>query len=170
MTVSANDRRDAVRRALIWLAEECGDQKSIRFGEQELAPAGPLRTTIVDLKDAGYIKQVAQFGSSATPFLLTIEGWFKAQEVSGRFASAEFDERRGRLCAALKSFIDGRHAFAIVHIDHVVAKCGLPFDFVWNMLEARVLPRLDPKGRFDVGFENRNVRIEPTFGQEPIDL
>jgi hypothetical protein len=135
-----------------------------------LAQAKPLQTTIADLKDSGYIKQVAQFGSSDVPFLLTLEGWFKAQEVSGRFASAEFDERRGRLCATLKGFIAGRHARAIVHIDRVVAESGLPFDWVWNMLEARVLRRLDPKGRFDVRFESRNVWIEPTFGQEPIDL
>lgn len=170
MTLSVDDRREALRRAGVWLANECGDHKSIRFGEDDFALAQPLRTTIGELKDAGYIKQIAQLGSSTTPFMLTLAGWVKAQELSGRFASDEFNERRGRLCATLKQFVAGRHARAIVHIDHVVAQSSLPFDWVWNMLEANVLHRLDPKGRFDVRFEGRNVWIDLTFGQEPVDL
>ena len=170
MTLSVQDRRAALQRALVWLAAECGDHKSIRFGEQELDVAEPVRTTINELKDAGFIKQVAQFGSSETPFMLTLSGWYKAQEVSGRFSSSEFDERRGRLCATLKRFVAGRHERAVVHIDRVVAEAGLPFDWVWNILEARVLHRLDPQGRFDVRFESSNVWIEPTFGLEPADL
>jgi hypothetical protein len=137
MTLDVQERRAALVRALVWLADECADHKSIRFGEHELGSVEPVRTTIGELKDAGFIKQVAQFGSTDTPFMLTLSGWYKAQEVSGRFASPEFNERRGRLCAALKTFVAGRHERAIVHIDHVVAEVGLPFDWVWNMLEAR---------------------------------
>jgi hypothetical protein len=170
MTLDVEERRAAIVRALVWLANECADHKSIRFGEQELSAATPLRTTLAELKDAGFVKQIAQHRSSASPFMLTLDGWYAAQEVSGRFTSTEFDLRRGRLCATLKKFVAGRRERSIVHIDHVVTESALPFDWVWNMLEARVLYGLDPRGRYDVRFENRNVWIEPTFGQEPADL
>ncbi len=170
MTLDVEERKAALVRVLKRLAEACADHKSIRFGEQDIAPASPVGTTLDELKDAGLIKQVAQFGSSEVPYMLTLSGWYKAQQVSGRFDSAEFNERRGQLCAAMKKFVAGRHERAIVHIDRLVAEAGLPFDWVWNMLEARVLHRLDPKGRYNVRFENRNVWIEPTFGQEPIDF
>jgi hypothetical protein len=51
-------------RALSHLADLCGDARWLRFGEEDLAAAEPLRTTLGELKEAGLIKQVVMLGSS----------------------------------------------------------------------------------------------------------
>lgn len=170
MTVDVDERKAAATRALTLLAGLCGDFRSIRFAEEDLAPAAPLRTTLGELKDAGLVKLAVQPGSSPHPYLLTLNGWYVAQNVSGRFDSEEFDQRRGRLCAAMKKATAGRNERAIVDWRHLAAEAKVPADWLLNVFEAQVLHRLDPKGRYHVRFEPPNVRIEPTFGQEPVEF
>jgi hypothetical protein len=170
MTISVDERQEALKRALVLLAELCGDFKSVRFGEQDLKPASPLRTTLSELKDAGLITQIAMLGTSQSPYMLTLNGWFEAQRVSGRFDSDEFNERRGRLCAAMKKAVAGRHQREILDWRALAKLAELPPDWVWNVLDAQVLNRLDSRDRYYVRFERGNVWIETTFGQEPVSL
>jgi hypothetical protein len=65
------------------------------------------------------VKQIAMSALSPNPYVLTIDGWFEAQRVSGRFDSDEFNQRRGRLCAALKRSVRDRRDEALVGLDHL---------------------------------------------------
>ena len=113
MTVSANERKAAIERVLGRLAELCGDERRIRFGEEDLDGTSPLRTTIDELEERGLVKQVVM-SSSPAPYLLTVEGWFEAKRVSGHFESEEFRRRRGRVCAAMKRAVDDRRDVALI--------------------------------------------------------
>lgn len=170
MTISVDDRREAMARALSHLADLCGDERGIRFGEEDLEPAAPLRTTLGELKEAGLAKQVVMLGSSKNPYLLTQEGWFIAQQVSGRFDSAEFDARRGRLCAAMKKITAGRNQRVLVDWRKLAEIADVPVGWLWNILDLQVLYRLDSRGRYEVRFEQGHVWVEPTFGQEPVSF
>ena len=50
VTISVADRAAAITRALVRLADLCGDARSIRFGEGDLVDAAPFRTTINELR------------------------------------------------------------------------------------------------------------------------
>jgi hypothetical protein len=167
VTIDKGARAAAMTRALKRLADLCGDARGITFGRADLIDAAPLGTTLAELEDAGYITLIA-FLSDPNPYRLTIRGWVEAQRVSGRLESDEFDERRGRLCAALKRAVKGRDHEAILDYAELAQAAGLPEGWVWNILEGRVLHRLDPLGRYDVRFENGHVFVPPTFGQEPV--
>lgn len=167
MTINVDERKAAMLRALCRLADLCGDASGIDFGDKDLAPAEPLRTTLDELKGAGLIAQVVSL-SNPEPFALTLEGWFTAQRVSGRFDSAEFHARRGRVCAAMKQATAGRNESAILDWRELAEAADVPDGWLWNVLDAQVLYRLDNKGRYWVRFEDGCVWVESTFGQEPV--
>jgi hypothetical protein len=86
MTICVEERKAAIKRALVRLADLCGDANGIRFGAADLVDASPLGTTISELQEARLVKQVV-FSSNPEPYALTVEGWFQAQRISGRFDS-----------------------------------------------------------------------------------
>jgi hypothetical protein len=113
MTLSPAERRAAIDRVLTLIAERWGDADLLfHLGARTIAAARPMRTTLEELKDKGYIKRAVS--GDDEPYELTPEGWFEAQKVSGRFASAEFDERRARLFSAMKRLVDGRDREVLV--------------------------------------------------------
>jgi hypothetical protein len=124
---------------------------------------------VAELEEARFVEQIA-FSSNPNPYALTLDGWFEGQRVSGRFESEQFDLRRGRLCAAMKDAVKGRREEQFLECAKLAARAGLPEGWVWNVLEAQVLYRLDPKGRYHVRFENGFVYVPVTFGQEPVDV
>ena len=63
MTVSAEDRKSAIKRVLIRLAELCGDERGITFGETTLAEVSPLRTTIDELRERGLAKLIVMLSN-----------------------------------------------------------------------------------------------------------
>jgi hypothetical protein len=73
------------------------------------------------------------------------------------------------VCSDEESYA-GRNERAIVDWRHLATEANVPADWLLNVLEAQVLHRLDPKGRYHVRFEPSNVWIEPTFGQEPVEF
>lgn len=169
MTINRDLRAAAVTRALIRLADLCGDAHGVNFSEADLIVASPLRTTVAELEDAGYIRQIA-FAADPNPYALTDDGWLESQRVSGRLESNEFHQRRGRLCAALKRAVDGRDREAVLSYAELAQGAELPEGWVWNILEGQVLHRLDSLGRYAVRCENGHVYVPPTFGQEPVRL
>lgn len=75
MTISVADRKAAMQRVLVRLAELCGDYRRLRFGPADLVPANPLPTTLAELEEAHLVKLVV-FESGPEPYALTDEGWF----------------------------------------------------------------------------------------------
>jgi DNA-binding Lrp family transcriptional regulator len=167
VTIDRDTRDAAATRALIRLADLCGDARGLRFGEADLIAASPLRTTLAELEEAGYIRQIV-FSSNPNPYTLTRDGWLESQRVSGRLESDEFHQRRGRLCAAMKRAVDGRHREAILDCAELAQEAGLPEGWVWNILEGQVLHSLDSLNRYAVRFEDGLIYVPSTFGQEPI--
>jgi hypothetical protein len=163
VTISASEREAAVIRVLQRLAELCGDERSVSFGTQDIEAARPLRTTIIEMKEQGLIKQVVML-SSPQPYMLTLDGWFEAQQVSARFDSDEFRKRKGRLCATMKAAVDGRDVTALMDWRELAEAANVPRGWLWNLLETQVLYQLDPKGRYRLRFEQGIVWITPTFG------
>lgn len=106
ITADTEVRTAAARRVMILLAELSRDSQGFRFGELDLIPAEPLATTLAELKSQQLVELAVQ--NSPQPWRLTLNGWLCAQRVAGYFDSDAFNERRGRLCAAMKKMVKGR--------------------------------------------------------------
>jgi hypothetical protein len=167
LTISVEDRSAAITRALVRLAELCGDARNLWFGEADLVAAAPLGTTIAELVDAGFVELKVMLSNPA-PYVLTTEGWFQSQRVSGRLDSPDFHRRRGRLCGAMKRAVEGRQEMALLGCCALAQAAELLEGWVWNVFEAQVLYRLDAQGRYSMRFdEDGTVWVPVTFGQEP---
>ena len=169
MTIPIEERKAAIERVLMRLAELCGDERGIRFGEADILEASPERTTINELQERDLVKQVVM-SSSAEPYVITTRGWFEAQRVSGNFDSDEFHRRQGRLCAAMKQAVNDRRDVALVNWRELAQAADVPPGWLWNVFEAQVLYLLDAKERYRLRFEDGIVWIPPTFGQESFEL
>jgi hypothetical protein len=153
---------------MILLAELSRDSRGFRFGELDLIPAEPLATTLAELKSQQLVELAVQ--NSPQPWRLTLNGWLCAQRVAGYFDSDAFNERRGRLCAAMKKMVKGRQGDVFASEQQIADEAGLPPDWVWNVLRGEVLRIVDPMKRNEFRFQQGSVRIPLTFGQEPVNL
>jgi hypothetical protein len=70
----------------------------------------------------------------------------------------------------MKQAIDSRQDAVLIDYRELAEKANVPPGWLWNVLEAQVLARLDPKGRYDLRFEQGLVWIPPTFGHEYFEL
>jgi hypothetical protein len=70
----------------------------------------------------------------------------------------------------MKRAVDGRQDMALLDCRKLARDADLPEGWVWNVFEAQVLHRLDPKRRYLMRFEDGLVWVPATFGQEPVDL
>jgi hypothetical protein len=167
VTISVADRKAAMQRVLVRLAELCGDYRRLRFGPADLVPANPLPTTLAELEEAHLVKLVV-FESGPEPYALTDEGWFQAQRAAGHFDSAAFNDRRARVRAAMKRAVVGRRDDALLRWDELASTSEVPEGWLWNILKCGVLHRLDRKRRYWMRFEDGVLHVPATFGQEPV--
>jgi hypothetical protein len=75
MTISVDDRKAAMTRVLVRLAEMFWDEPRGYFGYEDLIGTSPLETTIAELKAQRYVEEV-MFVSNPRPYLLTHSGWY----------------------------------------------------------------------------------------------
>jgi hypothetical protein len=169
MTVSVDQRAAAMKRVLIRLSEMFWDERRGNFGDADLIGTSPLLTTLAEMEDKAFI-EVVMFLSNPRPYLLTKSGWLTAQRIAGRFDTDEFDARRARLCAALKSTVKGRQSEAIVDCQEVAQLANMPEGWVSNILEGQTLFELDPHQRYWLRLDDGLIYVPPTFGQVEVSL
>ena len=162
--IALKDRWEPVARVLVRLAALCGDCHRLLFSPADVAPANPFATTLGKLEEAGLIETV-MFLSNPEPYLLTLEGWLQAQRAAGHFDSAEFSDRRARVCAAMKRAVAGdvTRQYSVVMNSPNRQTC--PRVGCGTILEGAVLHRLDPKGRYSMRFEDGTVDVRAGAGR-----
>jgi hypothetical protein len=170
VTISVEERAAAMRRVLVRLSEEFWDNPRGFFGNVDLANAAPLATTVAEMEGKGLCR-LAMFLSNPRPYELTCSGWFEAQRIAGRFETADFNERRARLCAALKGAVKGRSNDAVLTISELAQLASVPEGWVLNVLEAQTLDNLSPQHGYGLQVLDRGAVIVPTtFGQIEVTL
>jgi hypothetical protein len=168
MTVSKDTRLDNMKQALRVMLDRLAERPLYQevFNPEDPAFAGIYNTSWKDLEDKSLLK--GTHGMNFDYFQLTGIGWFCAMEIQGKFDTPEFQQRFGKLSAALKALVKGRHDQQITIIDGLCQSTGLPEHFVFNVIEGRVwkhkFNRVGP--HFD---ESKTVIWIPLdFGVEPL--
>lgn len=136
VTISASERADNLNRALVLMldATDSNPIDDVYFRPDDAEFASILATTWSELLGRGYIKNAVPSGPPH--YQLTGGGWAKAMQVSERAETVEFQERLGKLTAALKQRIKGRSDEALVSLHELAGETQLPLGWVTNAIEA----------------------------------
>ena len=126
-----------------------------------------LRTTWQDLARGEHVQSLR-----GSQYRLTARGWLAALEISGVAQSKEYQERIGRVLAAMKGDVKGRHDAAVVSLRMLASEAGEPEGFIYNIVESRA--SVGAESRRDASWfgedRGRLVEIPVDFNMEPVDV
>ena len=127
-----------------------------------------LRTTWEELTRAEYVSEITK-----TRYRLTPKGWLLGLELVGASQSPEYQERLGKILAALKRYVKGRKESAVVELRRLAQESGEPEGWIFNIIDSRASSSTG-SGRVGAAwFSNergRLVEIPVDFNLEPIDI
>jgi hypothetical protein len=168
MTISKQQRKDDLEKALALVLEQLGDRQlnRVRFNPGEPPFDEILPTSWPALEKYGRIDITGCFGSSSH-FTLTGHGWLTAMQDGGHTETEQFNQNLGRLMAALKAKVKGRAQTAFAGIDEIAATSGLPAAFIWNIIESDAITVLKDSESAEWEGAGKNViKIPIGFGHE----
>src|SRR4051812_33477216 len=114
MTASRQEREENQRQVFALMLDVLGDQAidTTLFDISEQPFEGRfLRTTWEDLARGGYVDFLR-----GSQYRLTARGWLAALEISGSAGSNAYQEKIGRVLAAMKGHVKGRRDSAVVDL------------------------------------------------------
>lgn len=137
MTISNQTREENMAEALKLLLERLGDRAIYKDEVLNDDPSftGVYPTTWKDLEDVNLVS--ARPGLNWCHYQLTGEGWLEALRLTGELDTVEFQERFGRLNAALKGFIS-RHQEGFQQVHVVAQQAEVPEDWLYNILKSHM--------------------------------
>ncbi len=170
MTVGKRDREENHNRAFRLMLEQLGDQAidSTFFDPEKIPFNGQiLRTTWEELVRQ---QRVALVGSST--YRLTPAGWVTAMEISGEAQAKAYQERVGKLLAAMKAHVKPRTDSAIVPLHQLSNESGEPEGWIFNIVESRPGSAGDQRigAHWYAGEKGRLIEIPVDFNLEPVDV
>lgn len=138
MTVSRDERLENARSVLVAMRKKLGEQAVWRelFAPDDELFRDVFTTTWKFLVERGRVK--AHYTIASADYELTGFGWLEAIEATGEIDSPEFQERFGRLCAALKRRVKGRREEGSVGLEELANETNLPEGWVYNVIESRL--------------------------------
>src|SRR5437867_7369570 len=102
----------------------------------DLTAAHIYRTTWLELTDRKLV--TACMGIGCCRYQLTGSGWREALRITGQLDTKKFQERFGRLNAALNCLLNGRKEVGLAQTHIVAAQACIPEGWLYNMLESRI--------------------------------
>jgi hypothetical protein len=158
MTLSREERDANVKLALQLMLDKMGDEwaNAVYFDRHDSVFENILDTTWKELKDSHYVDDAIGFQRS---YRLTSFGWVAALKCSGLLGSRELSECVGRLAAALKRFVEGRHQGKYVSVEEVAVMSGLPEGFVANAIDSSLIEVVLTRQGASWVYRNRGLLI-----------
>jgi hypothetical protein len=171
MSLSEEERLRNLHLALGLMLQELGDN-SIDVGIFELKAEkfkDVRSTTWKELEDRYWIERMDTIGHPMCR--LTGSGWLAAIDLSWGDVKTLFEARLSTLAATLKGEVKGRDEDGYVYLDSLATISGLPENWIYNAIEARLLEhRFNRKGAYwyDPRAGSRLIHIPVDFGLEPL--
>lgn len=167
MSLSVQERSDNLFYTLELLTRDVGDKwiQGVLFepgGTPEYEAI--LQTTWLDLSSKGYIK------SDSYWYLMTPHGWLTGNIRSGKNRSDLFQERIGKISAALKNLVKGRDTPQFPFVESVAVASGVPQGFICNVIDSKLFERcLRRRGaEWEARGRGQLIKVPIDFGLELI--
>jgi hypothetical protein len=139
MSLSKEDRHNDILQALTFMRHELGDQGigQVAF-EIDRAPYEDIkRTTWQYLEDSGYIVREDTLEAGRCKF--TASGWLYMLNMLEQVRSPELAAKVGRVMAALKKEVKGRHEKGFVFAESAAADARVSWGLVFNIIESKFI-------------------------------
>ena len=170
MTLSKTERSENIELALKLMMGELGDNAiDESWFEIDKPPYENIySTTWQGLQDRYWIEGRNTMGRKRCQ--LTASGWLEGLRITGLLEAGEMKQKVGKLMAELKRFVEGRQDEAIVDIHGVVREAGVPFGFVFNIIESNYVDIvLGRKGaEWHPQARGQLIKIPVDLGLEPL--
>lgn len=101
---------------------------------------------------------------NTSQYHLTGAGWMEGCRLTGQSDEPEFQRKLGRISAALKFYVHGRHADAQISLSDAAIASRLPDGFVANVIESGALESLFNKRGAKWLLKGVMIHIPLTFG------
>ncbi len=169
MTISKEDRPVNMEQALTLLIRDLQDKavNEMVFYVDRPEYTDIFSTTWQELRDRFMLTQIPQ----THMHWLTGRGWYTGMKVSGKTSDPSFAQQMSKLSATLKNYVRGRQDEKLVTVFNVAQDASLPFGFVYNAIESRLLDQeFNMKGaEWTIQRDPKLViRVPPNFGHEPL--
>lgn len=170
VTIARQDREENLRVAFALMLENLGDRAmdtTFFSPAQQPFENRILRTTWEELVRQEYIEKVCQ-----DQYRLTPKGWQIGIAITGTLNSSAFQERLGRLSAALKRHVKGRHDSVVVPLQDLAIDSGEDEGWIFNIIDSQADDPDDKriKARWFEGERGRLVIIPVDFNMRPVDI
>lgn len=138
MTLSKENRLQNMEQALRLMLGRLGDRAMYK---EFFNPEDPIFTEVYptswkELEDRGLVRAHRTYTSVS--YELRGTGWFCAMGIDDLFDTPAFEERFGKLSAAIKNHVRGRHEKQITSVGQLVEETGLAEDWIYNIIKAKV--------------------------------
>jgi hypothetical protein len=141
MSLSEKERVENLEYALRLIVRDIGDNSILTsfIPHDGSEYANILNTTWKELKSRTIIRSL---NIRPPRYVMTGYGWIVALKASGEFDSEGFKEKVGKLSAALKRQVKGRHDKAFPTIHHIAQASELPVGFIISAIESNLTGKL----------------------------
>jgi hypothetical protein len=170
MTLSKTERSENIELALKLMMDELGDNAiDESWYEIDKPPYENIySTTWQYLQDRYWIAGRNTMGSKRCQ--LTSSGWLEGLRITGLLEAEETKQMVGKLMAELKRSVDGRQDEGLVDIHRIVTDAGVPFGFVFNVIDSNYVDRvLGRKGAlWHPQAHGQLIKVPLDLGLEPL--
>jgi hypothetical protein len=170
MTLAKDDRLKNHVAALSLMIEVLGDRAidtSLFDPTQPPFAEQVLRTTWEELARQDLVDCVTPL-----QYRLTARGWLVGLEVTDISKSTAYQERLGRVLAAMKRHVEGRKDSAIVPLAQLATESGEPEGWIFNVVDSRSSSTGNKRtgASWYEGVRGRLVEVPVDFNLEPVDI
>jgi len=170
MSLSKTERSENIELALQLMMGKLGEYaiNELWFEIDKPPYENMYSTTWKDLEDRYWIEGRNNMGRKRCQ--LTTSGWLEGLRITGLLEAEETKQMVGKLMAELKRSVDGRRDEGLVDIHRIVTDAGIPFGFVFNVIDSNYVDRvLGRKGAvWHPQARGQLIKVPVDLGLEPL--
>ena len=161
MTVSVQHRQENLEFAVRKMMERVGEQwfGGVLFDILDPELKDILPTTWASLERRWLVSKAQSTLDGHVYYQLTGGGWVDGLRLTGILQSTDLRERIIYLRAKLKDQVKGRSGDADVSIPEFCSANGISRDWLWNVVESKLLENFFPNDIVDIGWWGHNARL-----------
>ena len=167
MSLSKEDRLKNIKDALKIMLDRLGERGMYVefFSPQDPSFSNIHSTTWQEMERRGLIR--GHHMQQSDSYDMCGPGWFYAMELAGKLDTPEFNERFGKLSAAVKRKVDGRQQRQPTTVEALAQETALPAHWIYNIIKSNVWRHRNH--RIGVEFDHQEVVWIPSdFNMEPL--
>lgn len=162
MTISVQQRQENLDLALRKMMESVGEKwfGGVLFDVLDPEFKDIMPTTWASLERQWWVNETCSTMGGHIRYRLTGTGWIEGLRLTGALHSVDLRDRIIHLRARLKDQVKGRSGDADVFLPEFCTANGIPKEWLWNVVESKLLEHFFANDIVDIGWWSHNTRLQ----------